>query len=137
MSAGGDGVLNCLGASSATAVTWINMFSLDSNHNLQCTVTTNGTAAAPVTLMTGVQTMWFYYGVATSGGSVTTFLDAPTVTANGLWSNVISVQIQLYLTNPLYAATGTAATAGQTAQQPATIGMSRWVVLMSMAGVTS
>jgi hypothetical protein len=87
--------------------------------------------------MTGVQTMWFFYGVATSGNSVSTYLQAPTVTANNLWPNVVSVQIQLTFTNPLYAANGTAATAGQTAVQPPTLGLSRWVVLMRMAGATS
>jgi type IV pilus assembly protein PilW len=137
MTTGSDGVLNCLGASSATPVTWINTFSLDGNGNLQCTVTTNGVAGQPGTLMTGVQSMMFYYGVATSGASVNNYLDAPTVTANSLWSNVVSVQIILSFTNPLYAAPGTAATAGQSSVQPATLNLSRWVVLMGMTGVTS
>jgi type IV pilus assembly protein PilW len=146
MTDGTDGILNCLGARSSTAtpaapVTWINTFSLDGNGNLQCTLTTNGVAAAPVTLVTGVQTLWFFYGVRTNPAaghhSVDTLLQAPAVTAGGYWPNVISVQVQLWFTNPLYAVAGQPATAGQSAAQPATIGLSRWVVLMNMGGVTS
>jgi type IV pilus assembly protein PilW len=142
-----DGVLNCLGASSSTAtlvapVTWINTFSLDANNNLQCTVITNGVAApAPVTLMTDVISLNFFYGVQTSpawgNNSVDNILEAPQVTAAADWQNVISVEIVVYFKNPLYANAGTAATAGQTASQPPKIGISRWVVLMSAAGVTS
>jgi type IV pilus assembly protein PilW len=141
-----DGLLNCLGVSSATAtpaapVTWINTFSLDGNGNLQCTVTTNGVAGTPVTLMTGVVNMYFFYGVQTNTASGTNSVDnvlqAPAVTSGGYWLNVMSVELVVFFTNPLYAAAGTAATAGQSAAQPATLGISRWVALMSMVGVTS
>jgi type IV pilus assembly protein PilW len=133
---GTDGILNCLGARSTTAtpaapVTWINTFSLDGSGNLQCTLTTNGVDAPPVTLVTGVQRLWFFYGVQTKttpgDHSVDTYLQAPDVTHGGYWPNVISVQVQLYFANPLAAAPG----------QLPTIGLSRWVVLMNMGGVTS
>jgi type IV pilus assembly protein PilW len=150
MTTGNDGVLNCLGASSSTAtptapVTWINKFSLDGNGNLQCTVTIPGVAGSVTrTLMTGVQSLMFYYGVQTNPASgknsVDTYLDAPGVTLGAYWPNVMSVQIIMYFSNPLYAAPGTAATAGQTtstASQQPTVGISRWVVLMSTVGVTS
>jgi len=136
MTSGSDGILNCLGATSATPVTWINTFSLDGKGNLQCTVTTNGVVGTPVTLMTGVTAMSFLFGVAPAGSSsVDTILDQSS--AVNFWSNVVSVQVNLTFTNPLYAAAGTTATAGQSNAQPSNAPMSRWVVLMNQVGATS
>jgi type IV pilus assembly protein PilW len=148
LTAGGDGVLNCAGATSGTAVTWINTFQIDGNGNLQCQLTTitAGVASAPVTYnivsglnnlgvnVGGVKYMRILYGVQsnTVSGftSVDTYMTADQVTANTLWSNVISVQMILYFSNPL---TGQP---GQTATSLQTIRTSRVIDLMNKAGVT-
>jgi len=141
LTAGADGVLNCMGATSATAASWINTFQVDGNGNLQCVLTTNGTAAAAVTLVNGVNTsglnvggvkyMQILYGVQTNTASGTTsidtYLNAAQVTAGPYWSNVISVQITLYFSNPLY---------GQPGQTLVTIPVTRVIDLMNKAGAT-
>ena len=139
-SAGGDGILNCTGGTSAVAASWIATFQLDASQDLQCVLTTtNGTAAGAVTLVSGVQYMQILYGVQTnvSAGtfSVDTYLTATQVTAGGYWPNVISVQVTLWLNNPLYCTTN--CLAGQQTTQPQTIPVSRTIALMSKAGVNT
>jgi hypothetical protein len=80
-------------------------------------------------LVSGVTSLQVLYGVNSAGtaNTVDTYMTATQVTANGRWANVISVQLALTFTNPLY----TAANAGQTA----TITFQRTVGLMSVIGI--
>lgn len=147
LTGGGDGVINCTGATSTAAATWINTFQIDGNGNLQCVLTT-GTAApaGPVILVNGlnasgtnvcgagvcgVQNLGVLYGVQTNTSSgttsVDTYLTADKVTLGNYWGNVISVQITLYFANPL---------SGQPGQQnaPSQIKITRVIDLMNRAG---
>lgn len=141
-SAGGDGVLNCIGGTVAAATSWVAQFQVDGAGNLQCLLTTNGTTAAtPITLASGVQYMQILYGVQTNTAaatfSVDTYLTATQVTAGGhnYWPNVISVQVRLWFVNPLYCSTS--CRGSQQTTQPATIAMSRTIALMNKAGVNT
>jgi type IV pilus assembly protein PilW len=139
-SAGGDGILNCVGGTVAAATSWVAQFKVDGAGDLQCLLTTNGTiAATPITLATGVQYLGVLYGVQTNTAaatfSVDTYLTATQVTAGGFWPNVISVQVTLWFVNPLYCST--TCQAGQQKTQPPTIKMTRTIALMSKAGVNT
>ena len=138
--ANGDGTLNCLGATSPTPVTWINTFQVvqdsSGNWNLQCVLTTNGTAAPAVTLVTGVEGLYVNYGVQTNAGSgtnsVDAYLDANRVGASPgpYWNSIISVQITLIMVNPLYGKLP-----GQSLALPPTTSITRVVAVMSKTGV--
>jgi type IV pilus assembly protein PilW len=136
----GDGTLNCLGATSAGAVSWINTFQVardsSGNWNLQCVLSTNGTAAAAVTLVTGVTNMQIQYGVQTNASSgtnsVDAYLDAPNVNATPYWNSIISVKITLTMVNPLH---GTLP--GQSLSLPATTQITRVVAVMNKTGVNT
>jgi type IV pilus assembly protein PilW len=135
---GGDGVLNCTGATSAAAATWINTFQVDGLGDLQCVLTTGTTVAAPVNLVNGVNTsganvggvlyMGILYGVQSNAAAGTTSIDsyltATQVTNNNLWNSVISMQVTLYFSNPLF---------GQPGQTKATIPVVRVIDLMNRA----
>lgn len=142
-SAGGDGILNCVGGTVGVGspASWIAQFKVDGVGDLQCVLSTNGAAAAaPITLATGVQYMQILYGVQTNTSastfSVDTYLTATQVTAGAnLWPNVISVQVTLWFVNPLYCTTS--CQAGQQTNQPPTIKMTRTIALMNKAGVNT
>jgi type IV pilus assembly protein PilW len=139
-SAGGDGVLNCIGATVATAASWVATFQVDGLGNLQCLLTTNGTiAATAIPIASGVQYMQVLYGVqsntAAATFSVDSYLTATQVAAGGYWPNVISVQVTLWFVNPLYCTTN--CQAGQQTTQPPTIKMTRAIALMNKAGVNT
>jgi type IV pilus assembly protein PilW len=139
-SAGGDGVISCIGATTAAAASWVATFKVDGAGNLQCLLATNGTVAAtPIILVSGVQYMQILYGVQTNIGantySVDTYLTATQVAAGGFWPNVISVQVTLSFVNPLYCTAN--CLAGQQTTQPQYIQMSRTIALMSKAGVNT
>jgi type IV pilus assembly protein PilW len=96
---GNDGVLDCTGNISTTAKTFVVQFSIDqATSDLVCTL--NG--GTPLHLVTGITRMQIYYGVQTNvalnNASADSYLDATQVTN---WSNVISVKIKLYFTNPI------------------------------------
>jgi type IV pilus assembly protein PilW len=140
--AGGDGVINCLGATSAVAANWIAKFQIDTvGNNLQCVLTnvTTGVTAAPVNLVANVQYMQILYGVQTNTASgtysVDTYLTATQVTNNSQWPNVMSVQVTLWFTNPLYCTTK--CQAGQQTTQPSTVSVTRTIALMNKAGVNT
>jgi type IV pilus assembly protein PilW len=143
LTGGNDGVINCTGATSAVAATWINNFNLDGNGNLGCLMTVNGTVAplsvpivlaAPTTNLGGLKYMHFLYGVQsnTASGftSVDTYLTATQVSSLSLWNNVYSVQAILYFSNPLFGQPG------QTAATSQYIVIKRVIALMNKAGVT-
>jgi type IV pilus assembly protein PilW len=109
MTAPQDGILNCSGTSNTNAVgganiLYVNTFAVVANQ-LQCT-DQNGIA---YTLVSGVTNLSVLYGVNTSGSgnNVDTYMNATQVTTPvNLWQSVISVQISLTFTNPLYIAAG-------------------------------
>jgi len=134
----GDGILNCSGvpnpASGANAV-YLNVFQVVSGQ-LVCTVYINGNAGTPYNLVSGapnsptalgVTHLSVLYGVktisTTTGNNVDTYLTANQVTN---WSNVISAQVILTFTNPLYVTPGQG--------QPATITFQRLINVMNQVG---
>jgi type IV pilus assembly protein PilW len=128
--ASGDGILNCSGSSNTSGgvLTYTNTFSVVVNaagvSQLVCTL--NGVAYP---LISGVTQLSVMYGVNTSGAgdNVDTYMNAAQVSANGKWTSVLSVQIKLLFTNPLYVAAGLG--------QAATISFQRNVAVMSTAGI--
>jgi type IV pilus assembly protein PilW len=137
---GSDKVINCLGGTSATAVTFVNTFSLvadtvNGNYDLQCTliVMTGSTTTSTTTstLVTGVTNLQILYGVQTNAGSgnssADTYLDATGMST--YWGNVISVQVTLSFANPF------AGTPGQTTRP--TIPFTRVIGVMNKTGVNT
>jgi type IV pilus assembly protein PilW len=150
MTAGSDGILNCNGlsnpnppfANGGANILYVNTFAVVSGQ-LVCTLTSsavpapvqynlvNGvTNATTAPGLGGVTNLSILYGVKTNaaaaGNAVDTYLNANQVTAANLWSNVISVLIELTFTNPLY-------TNGSTTQ-PKTIEIQRVVGVMNQLG---
>jgi type IV pilus assembly protein PilW len=142
--AGGDGVVNCSGGTSALAATFTNTFSVDAFGNLNCVLIVNNGTITTTTiqlisgqmvngvLVSGVTKLQVYYGVQTNiaaaNSSVDTYLDATGVTAGNYWGNVISVMLTLTYVNPLW---------GQPGQISATIPFTRVVDVMQKTGVTT
>jgi len=132
--AGGDGILNCSGGSNLTGgvVLYTNVFSVV-NGQLVCTM--NGTVYPMVGALTNtpnaisVTNLTVLYGVnsAGTGNNVDTYMNSAQVTAGGDWNNVVSVQVTLTFTNPLYV------TAGQ--GQALTISFQRDISVMSKTGI--
>jgi len=137
--ASGDGILNCSGLSntSGAPALYLNVFQVV-NGQLVCTLYINGGAGTTYNLVSGatnttttlgVTHLSVLYGVKTSatstGNNVDTYLNASQVTN---WSNVISAQLILTFTNPLYV------TAGQ--GQTATIQFQRLISVMNQVGPT-
>ena len=131
---GTDGVINCTGNTSTTQQTYTNTLSIDANGNLQCVLLIGTVAQPAVQLISGVTNLQIYYGVQTnpnvSNNSVDTYMDAPSVTAAGYWSKVLSVKVTLTFKNPL---------AGQPGQSAvgATIPFTRVITVMNKTGVDS
>jgi len=132
--ASGDTIINCSGGANATGGVqlYTNIFSVVGGQ-LICTM--NGTVYPMVGALTGtpnaisVTNLTVLYGVnsAGTGNNVDTYMNAAQVTAAGDWSSVISVQVTLTFTNPLYV------TAGQ--GQPLTISFQRDISVMSKTGI--
>jgi type IV pilus assembly protein PilW len=144
-SAGGDGVINCSGGTSAVAATFTNTFSVDAFGNLNCVLSVNVAGTITTTtiqlisgqvvnglVVSGVTNLQVYYGVQTNiaaaNSSVDTYLDANGVTTGNYWSNVISVKLTLTYVNPL---------SGQAGQTTTTIPFTRVVDVMQKTGVTT
>jgi type IV pilus assembly protein PilW len=129
----GDGILNCSGGSNASGgvLSYTNAFSVV-NGQLICTM--NGTVYPLVGAATGtpnqisVTQLSVLYGVnsAGNGNNVDSYMTAAQVTANGDWNNVISMQITLTFTNPLFVV-------GQ--GQPLTIAFQRDIGVMNKVGI--
>jgi type IV pilus assembly protein PilW len=129
-SSGSDNILSCTGTSTTGAIfTYVNTFSVVVTPagvgQLVCT-RENGVAYA---LVNGVTNLSVMYGVNTtgSGNNVDTYMTAATVTGTANWNNVISVQIALTFTNPLYVAAGQG--------QPATFLLQRNITVMNQTGL--
>lgn len=108
LSSGSDNMYNCQGglAAAGTVTAFVNSFSINSNNQLQCTVTTivgnvvTG-PSTPLMLANGVQSMNILYGVDITGaGTVSSYLTGNAVQAANLWANVRTVQIRLNFIDP-------------------------------------
>jgi type IV pilus assembly protein PilW len=128
MTAGGDGVLNCSGVPNPVGganTRYVNSFRIIAGQ-LVCTM--NGTQ---YNLVSGVTNLSFLYGVkanaAAAANNVDTYMNATQVTAAALWSNVITVLVQLTFTNPLYVPSSPQG-------QPPTISIQRVVGVMNQTG---
>lgn len=145
---GADGIISCVGNTSTTPVTFVNIFSIDGNGNLQCQLTTLSPPPANTTLSTttttlvgGVTNLSILYGVETNNAattkSVDSYLTATSVKALATaslppvqsppttgWMNVRSVQLTLAFANPLF---------GQPSQL-ATVPLFRVVDVMNQVG---
>jgi type IV pilus assembly protein PilW len=128
---GSDGILSCTGTSTTGGIfTYINTFSVVPNASgvgqLVCT-RENGTQYP---LVSGVTNLSVSYGVNTtgSGNNVDTYMSAATVTATSNWNNVVSANIALTFTNPLYVVTAPQG-------QPATFLLQRNVAVMNQTGL--
>jgi type IV pilus assembly protein PilW len=130
MTAPQDGILNCSGVSNTNAlgganILYVNTFSVVAGQ-LQCIDQNNVTYF----LVSGVTNLSVLYGVKTNaaatGNNVDTYMSAAQVTAGLYWQNVISVQISLTFTNPLYTAAGQG--------QAQTITIQRVVDVMNQTG---
>ena len=106
------GAMNCTGAVSASLVS--SSFSMDTNNNLQCSIN----SAASQTLVSGVSSMAFLYGVDPGAtGSATQYVTAANVTN---WSKVMSVRVTLNFVNPMASQAG----------QPATLAFTKVIGIM-------
>ena len=135
----GDGILNCSGLSNTTGsvvpVAYTNVFSVV-NGQLVCTM--NGTvyplvgAVNTLPNAVSVTNLTVLYGVNTtgSGNNVDSYMTAAQVTLAGDWNSVISVQVLLSFSNPLYSL----AAQGQ-GTQPPTITFQRNVGVMNKTGI--
>jgi type IV pilus assembly protein PilW len=127
---GSDGILSCTGTSNTGAITYINAFSVVVNaagvSQLVCTRENN----VLYPLVNGVTNLSVQYGVNTngSGNNVDTYMNATQVTAAAAWNNVISMQISLTFTNPLYVASAPQG-------QPPTIVLRRNIAVMNQTGL--
>jgi type IV pilus assembly protein PilW len=133
MTAPQDGILNCSGVSNTNPLTganilYVNTFSVVSGQ-LQC-VDQNGVTYF---LVGGVTNLSVLYGVKTNaaatGNNVDTYMTAAQVNAGTYWQNVVSVQISLTFTNPLYT--------GALQGQAQTITIQRVVDVMNQTGPTT
>jgi type IV pilus assembly protein PilW len=131
----GDGVLSCNGSSNASGAvyTYVNTFSVivqpNGSSDLVCTRDDLAAPGNQFPLVSGVTKLTVLYGVnsAGTGNTVDTYMNAAAVTATGRWANVVSVQLQLAFTNPLYTAAGL----GQTA----TVNFQTDVGIMGVLGI--
>ena len=128
---GSDGILSCTGVSTTGGnFTYTNTFSVVVNASgvgqLVCT-RENG---VQYPLVNGVTKLTVLYGVNTTGGgnNVDTYMTAALVTSTSNWNNVISVNIALTFTNPLYVATAPQG-------QPQTFLLQRNVAVMNQTGL--
>jgi type IV pilus assembly protein PilW len=126
MTTGGDNILNCSGQSNPIGgpnTLYVNSFQV-LNGELVCTM--NGTQ---YNLVSGITNLSILYGVkadaAAAANDVDTYMNATQVNAAGLWSSVITVQVQLTFTNPLYV---------PNQGQPQTVSVQRVVGVMSQTG---
>jgi type IV pilus assembly protein PilW len=132
----GDTIVNCIGQSNTggAAAPYTNTFSVV-NGQLVCTMNGNSYSiigTTPSANFTGVvvTNMSILYGVTTgsSPNNVDTYYTATNVPN---WSNVISVQVTLTFTNPMY--TTQAASQGSTV--PPTLTFQRVITVMGQAGI--
>ncbi len=129
----GDTINNCTGGTNTTGAnhTYTNTFSVDADGNLDCTLSVDGAAQAPVALVSGVENLQVWYGVRTNASvadnNVDTYLTAAQMQTQ-YWLNITAVKIRITFTNPL---------AAQDPSQPTTKYIESVVGVMSRTGVTT
>jgi len=98
---GSDGLLNCLGNTSSTAnQVFRNTFYVDSSTNeLMCRYY-DGSTAATVALVSGVQGMSVRYGVDTNSDGVVDRYAAPADVTTAQWQTVRSLRVTLTFQSP-------------------------------------
>jgi type IV pilus assembly protein PilW len=146
VTSGTDGVINCMGGTSAVSATFVNQFSIDGFNNLQCKLTVLNSAGAVVStttlpLVNGVQNMQVFYGMKTGTAttlSADTYLDATQVSAltqsaTSGWTQVMTVRVTLTMTNLLATLPGGVVVPGQAT----TIFFTRVIDVMNKTGVRS
>jgi type IV pilus assembly protein PilW len=139
---GTDGLISCAGNTSAAPVTFVNVFSIDGQQNLQCQLTTIDAAGNKTTtttrLVSGITNLTILYGVQTNSLSNTQSVDAyltaaqvsalvpplPKSAPTG-WILVKTVRLVLTVTNPL---------AAGVPSQPPTLTMLRVINVMNQVG---
>jgi type IV pilus assembly protein PilW len=133
---GSDNVINCTGATSATATNYVNTFYITPAHINGKTInvldcTPDGTAASAVPLVIGVENLQVWYGISTQAATnnVDTYKTADQMTAAN-WANVTSARVTLTFDNPLYSPT-------QTTQQPQYVYFTRVIALQGRTGVVA
>jgi len=100
MTATGDGINLCDGTPAGDN-TYTSYLYVD-NGELYCQLETGSAMGTAVPLVSGVENMQIYYGVATGADSnVVEYMDAADVTSNSYWPNVSSVKVTLTFLNPL------------------------------------
>lgn len=110
---GGDGITNCLGATSAAGAmdTWTNSFSINSQNQLVCSVISSGTTRQTEALVDNVASMKILYGVDTnSDGSADKYVDASAIGASPAWTDVNSVQLVIKFQDLVNPKTGSVVT---------------------------
>lgn len=128
LTASGDGVTNCQGASntSGTNLLYVNVFSVDATtKTLRCQVVNGLTGASIVsaqTLVDGIKSLQVLYGIG-SAGSVTQYVPA---TAVSNWNNVLTLRITLTFYNPLVRPNS-----NPTSSQQATLPFTRTIAIMN------
>lgn len=128
-----DNALNCIGTTVAGVA--VNLFKVDANKNLVCTL--GGVGGVDFTLISstvqngvriGVESLSILYGVkangAATGSCADTYLRADQVQAGNYWNSVCSVRITLNFTNPINPAA-------------AQIPVQRVIAIMNTAGVNT
>jgi type IV pilus assembly protein PilW len=110
MTAPQDNILNCSGLSNTNALGGANILYVNTFAVLGGQLVCTDQNAVQYTLVSGVTNLSVLYGVKTNaaapGNNVDTYMNATQVTAGLYWQNVISVQISLTFTNPLYTGAG-------------------------------
>ncbi|HEY2419465.1 MAG TPA: PilW family protein [Steroidobacteraceae bacterium] len=138
----GDGILNCSGLPNTTGsvapTLYTSVFSVV-NGQLICNMNgvvypLVGIAGTTVANAVSVTNLSILYGVNSTGtdNNVDSYMTAAQVTAAAVWNSVISMQVSLTFTNPLYSAT---AQQGQGTTQPQTITFTRDIGVMNKSGI--
>jgi type IV pilus assembly protein PilW len=139
-----DGILLCSGNDNETGTQayYANTFSVVTNAagvpQLVCDLSTNGAAPVRYYLVNNVQSISILYGVnsASVANNVDSYMTTAVVTANSLWSSVVSVQLTINFLNPLLAANGNNVVGQGTYKTAAgPIPFVRTVAIMNKAGI--
>jgi len=136
ITASGDGILNCFGQSNTTGANKSEAdYFFTFNGQLWCenevptaTPLVGDGYYSGVSNPVNITNMQILYGVNSAGtsNSVDTYKNAAQMTSAD-WTNLISVQVTLTFTNPLYSASNPG--------QPATVSISRVISVMNQTGV--
>jgi type IV pilus assembly protein PilW len=151
-------IINCTGGTDTQngsgSNVYTNTFQIDANGNLDCTLSVNGVAQAPVALVSGVKDLQIWYGVETQGGTYGNSVDSyetasqmnsascATQTPLPCWQSVTSVKIRLTFANPLACSTAlvvcpVTSLPAMTTSSGTTVYLERVVAVLARTGVTT